>query len=485
MTNDHFSSTTNSTEGLIISLPEWGKVKEAAIEYFISSQGKTDIIEFDNADPGFPPFEPAIATVVHGLKSKPEAVSKYTLSNDSYNSEILIQFIESMGILPPKNIDSSEKKTQFSARNISSGIGATHLYMLALGSMLQEGDVFMVTAPTYGLFSLHPIMEKVNLQTVQLHENDGWKLNPDTLDKRIEEINAGKQKVKAFLHMNPHNPLGTVEGEKEVIALSEVFKKHEVFVIDDLVYSGTEYGKNIAVPLASIDGMFERTLTLFSLSKAYGAPGLRSAMAVGSKEIISSLVGQMLHTIEAPPVTSQLALIGALNMLPQTVELRNNYLRSNAVEYESRRNLVDGWVNGYENISPSDVQSQILKYLERARAEQHNLEIEPAYELLRTGIKVVKTLNRPNAGYFQLLDFSGYKGRYYGDKRIDTSMDIAKVVAEQSGVIVLPGELMQFEGEQMVARITYAYSPDKILKGLVGISHALEKLKFEKYELKK
>ncbi len=469
MTN--FNGTSNSIEVYINSLPESKEIAGCAIDFFNEHNGNEQLIDFQNADPGFAPFVPAIATISNGLSMRPELLRHYLTSNAAYNPEILIQYVEHLGILPPEN------KARLTGKNITTGLGATSLYTLAVESLVKEGDVHLITAPTYGLFSFHPLFQKADVETVQLEEKSDWKLNPESLDKRIGEIEQSGRKVKTFLHMNPHNPLGTIEDAQDVKALADVLRDRGIIVIDDLVYSGIEYDGMRAVPLASMEGMADSTLTLFSLSKAYGAPGLRSAMAIGSENIIRALCNSMMCRMESPPITSQLGLIGTFNMMPDIAEMRKRYLSDNANEYKRRRDLVHALVNGYDNITIEGLKHSIISLIDNYASSVAGFDREAAYQLLVRGVPGVRTLNVPNAGYFQLLDFSEYNGKIYHGKKIETSLDVVKVLAREGGLLVLTGEFMQYEGRELVGRITYAAEPDVLLKGLMWMSRAVGEIK--------
>lgn len=481
---------TNSAVTLVTSLPAWHKVRAQAVAYYHKHQG-AGIVAFDNADPAFPPFEP-ILTMIGNIFSRPtpnlrDLMRQYISANDMYgighglyNAEIFGQYLTHHGLKPPTPLPG--QRAGFINEHMTPGIGATHLYRLALESMMQPGDICIVTGPTYGLFSFTPILEHLPLVTLPLSAEDGWKTNPQKLDALGAAL--PKDRKKLFLHMSPHNPLGTVDGPEIINGIAHVCQKHDIFVVDDLAYFGLEYGAR-ATPIASIDGMADRTLTLFSLSKAMGVPTLRAAMGVGPEPIISGLVNKMFYGMESPALTTHLALLAALNMTEPLAGQREAYLRRNAAEYEKRRDLVHGLVNGYQQIS-ADMQPRSIQIINEMGAENPAFNVGTAFNMLNAGIPGVRTLagNLPEAGYFQLLDFSACRGKFYGEQEIRTSMDVALLLAEQGGVCVLPGELIQFEGKELVARISYALPPEEILKGFTRIGQALEMLRDEPYKLK-
>jgi len=453
------------------NLRSWLTVRKEALLYFAEKQGAEVSIDFDGADPAFLPFEPIIASMTKGLASKPDILRPYSLSQGACNPQLFSEYAQSLSILPPKHFD-PRHQGEFSELHFTTGLGATHLYRYALRELLEAGDVFMITAPTYGLFSLPPVLQNANVVTLKLEAEDNWKINPEKLEKRLREINAHVGQVKAFLHMNPHNPLGSVATTEDLAPLVPIFQAHNVFVIDDLTYHGLELGESQASAIASLEGMQDQTLTLISPSKSLGAAGLRGAFAVGPLDLIADICGKMTSAFEGVPITSQLGLAAAFCMRNGFEELRMRYLSANAAEYKRRKELMQALVLGFDSSPPETGQSAL-----QSISECENRELgERAYRLLKTGIPKVELLHDPEAGYFQMLDFSRYAGATDGDDVIRSSMGMAVFLAKKAGVTVLPGEIMQYEGSELTARLSFALSRETIIEGICRIAEALAEL---------
>ena len=162
------------------------------------------------------------------------------------------------------------------------------------------------------LFTIRTERAGAEVEVLELEKEDNFLVNPSKLAKRIDELNQSLQqvyhrrkgyvpRVVAFLNANPNNPTGKVMGKNEyslLYEISNVCMKRGVFVIDDLVYRDITYDKeNIAMPIATIPGMFRNTISLFGLSKSYSMASLRAGFVVADEVIIREIVNRIFQTM--------------------------------------------------------------------------------------------------------------------------------------------------------------------------------------------
>lgn len=482
------TNKSNATTSFLEGFFNWMEGMDTITEHYKKQGESNEIIRFDGADPGCLPFQPALEGLLVGIVNYIKLLPHYAAANEILNRNInvLIKYIKGMEILPVSDFIENNPP-DYRKDNFAVGTGSTNLYKLLLSSIRMEPKhVFLITSPTYGLFSFQPLHRQIRqfmpdpakglLETLKLKKQDNYKINPESLDKKIKEIESNGREVRLFLHINPNNPLGTVEEKEDISELAKVLRNYpNMIVIDDLAYAGIEYDGKKAAPLASVPGMPERTITLFSLSKSYCIPSFRCGFAYGRNDILSSMQCWNLFEMDSPPVTSVFALMGALN--PDIRYKRDSYLKENAEEYKFRRDYVHALINGYDSIADEEEKKLILEKVNTKLRDNSEIDKETAYTMLNNGIPGLKLLNCPESGYFQVLDFSEYKDIEYNGNKITTSVDLTNAIAKLSGVVILPGEVMHFDAEEMVGRITYALPYDTILKGMVGISQALKKLK--------
>lgn len=192
------------------------------------------------------------------------------------SEKILLDYVEQEGFIntaPYSYIDVDEKG--LSVHNITFLPSTSIAFNIIINAISKPGDVILITAPNYGLFTIRAERAGAEVKIINLEKEDNWLVNPVKLGEKIDDINDSLQKVYhrrkgyvprlvAFLNMNPCNPTGKVMGVKQIGRLKqigEVCLNRGVFIIDDLVYRDLTFDQNnIATPIASIPGMFRNTI---------------------------------------------------------------------------------------------------------------------------------------------------------------------------------------------------------------------------------
>ena len=148
---------------------------------------------------------------------------------------------------------------------------------------------------------------------------------------------AFAQKPKAIIVCNPANPSGKVFTRAELIEIGELAKQHDVFVITDEVYEHIVYPPHEHISMATLPGMFERTITCNSLSKTYSITGWRLGYVMASPDVINSArkVHDFLTVGAAAPL--QEAAVTCLEVPPE-------YYTSLLDEYVAMRDVFLGYL---------------------------------------------------------------------------------------------------------------------------------------------
>ncbi|XP_013785903.2 kynurenine--oxoglutarate transaminase 3-like [Limulus polyphemus] len=110
-----------------------------------------------------------------------------------------------------------------------------------------------------------------------------WILDPNELASKFTD------KTKIIIVNTPHNPLGKVFTRSELQMISELCKKHNVICLMDEVYEHIVFSGSEHVRMATLPGMWERTITIGSASKTFGATGWRLGWAYGPQELLQSV----------------------------------------------------------------------------------------------------------------------------------------------------------------------------------------------------
>ena len=428
-------------------------------------------INLSSGNPLSRPFSPALAAAKASMDD-------YQLSiyGNPYGSplvrESLIHFCDFANAAPSQG--------GFSSDNILLGAGSTHLYSCALEALAQRAKteqsgkkpVLLMTSPTYGLFSLHPEPFDFDTETVELKKEHGWSLDSDDLEKKIREINASAdRKVIAFYRVNPHNPLGVVQGYEETKKISQVLKRNDVFGIDDAAYYGQELAEQ-AVPLTHFD--LDNAVTLYSLSKTYCMPQIRGGFMVGSKTIVEETAHAVLRTIQSVPRTAEAAL--QATFCKEAKWERESYAQENNAEYKRRFNVLNAVMNGMAAINDNvgmEERRSIQDTIERVFANRRHVE-----QILSQGIEGVEVIN-PNlsSGYFAVLKFDGLEESYYGTQPIVNTFQLAAACIDEGNTLALPMQsALASNQDHGHLRVTFGVTPDSIVKGLRGIFYAKQAL---------
>lgn len=206
--------------------------------------------------------------------------------------------------------------------------GATEAMMATMMAIIDPGDEVIVFEPFYENYGPDAILSGATPRYVTLHEPDPssgrteWSFDPEEL---VAAFNA---KTKAIILNTPNNPTGKVFTRAELEMIAALCRQWDVVAISDEIYEHIVYDGWRHVPIAAIEGMEERTVTINSLSKTYSVTGWRVGWAISPPTLTGAIrkVHDFLTVGAAAPL--QEAGIAALRV-PDTyyAELAANYTR--------------------------------------------------------------------------------------------------------------------------------------------------------------
>lgn len=439
------------------------------------------------------PFPLAIKSMVDALQNNPMYFYPYTEGDDNLR-KILLDYVEQEGIIntmPYEYEDVDEKG--LSVHNITFLPSTSIAFNLIMNIISKPGDVILVTGPNYGLFTIRAERAGAEVEYLALDKDDNWLVNPKKLASRIDEINESLEqvynrrkgyvpRVVAFLNMNPHNPLGTVMGEKEtklLTQISQICLDRGVFVIDDLVYRDITFDENnLAKPIASIPGMFRNTISLFGLSKSYGMASLRAGFVVADEVIIRELINRIFQTFDSSPDIVGRALVGAYNTTDERKKIYKEYFGDIRSAYIYRYDLLKVLVNGIDEIQDVETKTKLINLIE----ENTNDEVE-AKKLLK-GTPYVKFPKNweAKAGFFAVLDFTEIKGKKFQGKIIETEKDLLKFFYKTARLRFLIGQSIVWPyKDELIGRISFGLEENYLINAFILIHKSIEKLEDSKF----
>ena len=202
-----------------------------------------------------------------------------------------------------------ENNLTYAPGQVTVGAGGKQVIFNALMATLNPGDEVIIPAPFWVSYPDIVAFAQGTPVIVHAGEDKGFKITPEQLDKAITP------KTKWLIFNSPSNPTGAAYTTDEIKALGEVLLKHKhVWILTDdiyehLVYDGFKFGTIADL----VPGLFERTLTVNGVSKAYSMTGWRIGYAAGDKKLIAAMNDIQSQSTSNPCSISQAAAVAALN----------------------------------------------------------------------------------------------------------------------------------------------------------------------------
>ena len=205
-------------------------------------------------------------------------------------------------------------------------VGGSEAIDIAMRAMLDPGDEVLIPQPSYVSYVPCATLANGIPVIIELKAENEFRLTAEQLEAAITP------KSKLLVLPFPNNPTGAVMERKDLEAIAEVIKKHDLFVLSDEIYSELTY-LDEHVSIASLPGMKERTILINGFSKAYAMTGWRLGYACGPEVIISQMTKIHQFAIMCAPTTSQYAAVEALKngdddvaMMREEYNQRRRYL---------------------------------------------------------------------------------------------------------------------------------------------------------------
>ena len=233
-----------------------------------------------------------------------------------------------------------ENGLTYDASQISVGTGGKQVLYNALLATLTPGDEVLIPAPFWVSYPDIVLLgggEPVSVPTTQAN---GFKLTPAALEKAITA------KTKWLILNSPSNPSGAAYSRAEIEALAEVLRRYpDVWILTDDMYEHLVYDNFEFTTIAQVaPDLYERTLTMNGVSKAYCMTGWRIGYGAGPAHLIKAMAKLQSQSTSNPCSISQCAAVEALNG-PQ------DFIAANNKVFKQRRDLVVSMLNQARGIS--------------------------------------------------------------------------------------------------------------------------------------
>ena len=310
-----------------------------------------------------------------------------------------------------------DNNLEYKPANIVVSTGAKQsLYNIAQ-VMLNDGDEVILPAPYWvSYFEIVKMAGGIPVEVPTSVESD-FKITPQQLEAAITP------KTKMIWYSSPCNPSGSVYSREELTALAKVLEKYpNICVVADEIYEHINFSGTFC-SIASIPGMFEKTITVNGVAKAFAMTGWRIGY-IGAPEFIAKACTKMQGQVTSGANSiAQRATITAVDADPSV-------LNEMVAAFKSRRNLVVGLINAIP------------------------------------GLK----LNVPEGAFYVFPDVSSYFGKTLHGKLINNADDFSMYLLAEANVATVTGDAF---GNPNCIRFSYATSEELLTEALRRIKEAL------------
>ncbi len=337
--------------------------------------------------------------------------------NDDYNSYTPV---DGYGELKDAIITKFKRDNNLSyeASQIVVSTGAKQaLYNVAQVS-LNKGDEVILPCPYWVSYSdIVKLADGVPVEVPTSIEDD-FKMTPEQLEAAITP------KTKMLWYSSPCNPSGSIYSKEELRALADVLQKHpQIIVVSDEIYEHINYGVTAHASMAEFEDMYDRTVTVNGVAKAFAMTGWRIGY-IGAPSYIARACNKLQGQVTSGAnCIAQRAVITALEEPVSRIQYMVD-------KFKERRKLILGLLNDIE------------------------------------GFKC----NEPEGAFYVYPDVTAFFGKTLGGKVINNASEFAIYLLEAANVATVTGDAF---GNGNCIRISYAASEEQIIEAIARIKKAV------------
>jgi len=301
---------------------------------------------------------------------------------------------------------------EYKPNQIAVGCGAKHSIFNVIQVLADDGDEVLIPSPYWVSY---PEMVKVAGAVpvfIPTSAANRFKLTPDLLKKYIT-----KKSVILVLN-SPSNPTGVLYSREELAALAEVCVTNKIWMISDEIYEKLIYDTSEYTSVAALGpDVYNRTITINGMSKAYSMTGWRIGYCAGPQEVIDHVKNFQDHTTSNPTSISQMAALQALKS-------SDAFIVTMREEFKKRRDLMMAGMDQVPGV----------------------------------------TYIRPDGAFYLFCDFS----------KVGKTEEIAKRILDEASVAIIPGDSFGAPG---YIRMSFSTSQERIQEGTRRIAQWVAKNK--------
>ena len=285
-------------------------------------------------------------------------------------------------------------------------------------SLINKGDEVVIPTPYWVSYSAMVSLADGIPVFVNPDENGNFKVTAKQIESAITD------KTKMIMLNSPNNPSGSVFSEQEYLEFSKVLLKYpKIIIVSDEIYEHINYGSK-SVSFASLPGMYERTVTVNGISKAFAMTGWRIGYLAAPKVLAKACNKMQGQITSGANCIAQRATIKALEESPEKIKYMVD-------EFKIRRDLIINLVNqinGFEVKQP------------------------------------------PDGAFYIFPEVSELFGKTFKGQTVNDANDLSMLILEKAHVATVPGDAF---GYPNCIRISYSTSREQIEEAIRRIKDLL------------
>jgi len=356
----------------------------------LKAQG-CDVVNFAAGEPDFDTPDSIKAAAVEAIEN---GFTKYTPSIGTVDlREAISQKFK------------KDNQLDYKPSQIAVSCGAKHSIFNVIQVLADEGDEVLIPAPYWVSYPEMVKLAGASSKILPTSAKTDFKITAEQLDENITD------KTKILILNSPSNPTGMLYSKEELEPIARVCVKNNVFVISDEIYEKLIYDTPQYTSIASLGkDIYDLTITVNGVSKAYSMTGWRIGYSAGSQEVIDYIKKFQDHSTSNPSSISQMAALQALKEPEEKIAVMRE-------EFKKRRDLM---MSAFDQIPQVD-------YI------------------------------KPQGAFYLFCDFS----------KLGASLEIAKQILDDVNVAIIPGEGFGAPG---LMRLSFATSTERIQEGTKRIA---------------
>ena len=296
-------------------------------------------------------------------------------------------------------------------RNILITPGSDSGLYFAILPFIEDGDEVLIPSPSYPNNTLNIEIMGGRVVPVPLHPETGYQLEAELLEQNVSE------KTKMIVLTHPNNPTTTVYNRQSLEILRDFVLRHDLILVCDQAFEDFCYENEMITP-AAMNGMFERTVTVFSFSKGMGLSGLRVGYLVCGDEIMDSLYANAVSVLGATNTACQKALIAALE--------DPSFMQEFERAFNVRRQAAEKILNSIPNVHADLPQSGFLCWVDVSRLGDSSQIVQYLVKHAQVAVNDGKNYGPGGEGHLRIV-----LGVYRDDAKVIAALERIKAALIQ------------------------------------------------------